>query len=147
MYAECVTNYDNYPGKSIVPLTPTFVSADGTLHSWEFVENIALDVVRIYFIDMLHSDTRGFHAHKNLSQVFIVIDGEISISLTSGTPMVTSKILLKSGQAIQIGAMTWREFTCISSSARICVAANHVYQESDYIRDFVQFQGLAQHEF
>ena len=50
MYADLVTDYENYPGYSIVPLTPTFVSADGTLHSWEFVDDIALDVVRIYFV-------------------------------------------------------------------------------------------------
>jgi UDP-2-acetamido-3-amino-2,3-dideoxy-glucuronate N-acetyltransferase len=103
-----------------------------------FKKQIPFEVKRIYYIYDSDHISRGFHAHKNLSQVLIPISGSVEVTLDDGQKK--EKVLLDNpGQGLLITDAIWREMHHIKDNTIILVLASEYYDENDYIRNYDEF--------
>lgn len=110
----------------------------GSLISLEAMRNVPFEIKRVYYIFDLNEEPRGFHAHKELKQVFVCLNGSCSIKLDNGTE--TTVFNLKNPrEGIFIDNMTWREMFNFSKDCVCMVLASDYYNENDYIRDYKEF--------
>jgi oxalate decarboxylase/phosphoglucose isomerase-like protein (cupin superfamily) len=102
-------------------------------------ENISFDVKRIYYLyDVPSGEARGGHAHYELEQFIIAASGSFVVILNDGKneKRVT---LNRPNLALHIVPGLWREIDNFSSGSICMVLASHIYDESDYIRDYDLF--------
>jgi hypothetical protein len=110
----------------------------GTLGIVEF-SDLDFTPARIYWIsDVPPGCERGLHAHKKLSQLLCVLKGSVEIEIFSGQDKVTFN-LDKNSRALQLAPGLWRILRNFSSDACVLVLCDLPYDESDYIRDFVEY--------
>ena len=94
---------------------------------------------RIYWLKNFKSGTtRGNHAHKSLSQIFMVLSGEVTIRLSRGLISETMVMTPVSGQ-LEIKPGTWRVISDATQDAILLVLASSPYTEEDYIRDWNEY--------
>ncbi len=81
----------------------------GKLVSLEGGKNVPFDIKRVYYIyDTLPEQERGKHAHKNLEQVIVAIDGACQFVLDDGKTQETVW-LNRPDIGLYIGPGMWRE--------------------------------------
>lgn len=118
----------------------------GALISLEREKNIPFDIRRVYYIfDTKNGVTRGFHAHRKLKQVAIVVKGSCRFILDDGTERV-EVILDNPAQGLLIDSFIWREMTDFTDDCVLMVIADMEYEESDYIRDYSEFKKITQYQ-
>lgn len=112
------------------------------------VENgitLPFDVKRVYYIyDVPGGESRGAHAHKELSQLIVAASGSFKVTLDDGQVKRTF-FLNRPYQGLYVKPGMWRDLEDFSSGAVCMVLASEVYQAEDYIRDyneFLRFRGL-----
>lgn len=118
----------------------SFQDERGLLVAIEALKDIPFNISRIYyFLNTELSSVRGFHAHKKLEQLIVVLKGKCTFTLDNGSDRKsvqldspTQGLLLKSG--------IWREIDEISHDCICLVIASEFYDESDYIRDYDDFK-------
>ena len=111
----------------------------GSLVSLEKIENIPFDIERVYYLFSTKDGVRrGFHAHKNLKQLAIVLKGSCRFLLDDGKEKV-ELLLDNPAQGLYIDSLIWREMFDFSDDCVLMVLADAVYDESDYIRDYDKF--------
>lgn len=101
---------------------------------------VPFDIKRVYYLYDVPSDSeRGGHAHINLYQFLIAISGSFDVHLNNGNSeqIIT---LNKPDKGILIKPGIWRELRNFSGGSVCLVLASEVFEESDYIRDFKDFQ-------
>lgn len=107
------------------------------------VENnltVPFDTKRVYYLyDIPGGETRGGHAHKELSQLLIAVSGSFNVVLDDGNVKRTF-VLNHPYQGLLIVPGIWRELTDFSSGAVCLVLASHRYDEDDYIRKYNDFK-------
>lgn len=112
----------------------------GKLVSIESSKNIPFDIKRVYYIfDTLPDQERGKHAHKNLEQLIIAIDGACQFVLDDGTKRETVW-LNRPDVGLYIGKNMWREMRHFSYGCKLMVLASDFYNEVEYIRDYLVFK-------
>jgi dTDP-4-dehydrorhamnose 3,5-epimerase-like enzyme len=112
----------------------------GKLISLESCKDIVpFQIKRIYWIfDTLPDQSRGSHAHKNLEQIVVAIDGSVDFILDDG--FKREEITLNRPDiGLFIGKNMWREMHNFSYGCKIIVIASDYYNESEYIRDYKKF--------
>ena len=113
--------------------------ARGKLVSLEGLKNIPFDIKRVYYIfDTLPEQDRGMHAHKDLEQIIIAIDGACEFILDDGKNR-EHVWLNRPDKALYIGANMWREMKHFSYGCKLMVLANKYYNEAEYVRDYNKF--------
>lgn len=111
----------------------------GSLIALENLKEIPFEIQRIYYIYDTNPDfPRGAHAHKELEQVLIMMDGSCEIVLNDGKNN-KSIILNRPDIGLFIGKNMWREMRNFSYGAKLLVLASDFYNESEYIRDYNEF--------
>jgi hypothetical protein len=111
----------------------------GNLTVVEGLKNLPFEVRRIYYLyDIPGGESRGGHAHKELSQLIIAASGSFDVLLDDGEnkKVVT---LNRPYFGLMVVPGIWRELLEFSSGAICLVLASHKYEESDYIREYAQF--------
>lgn len=105
----------------------------------EASKHIGFDTRRIYYIrDVQDKEARGFHAHKELEQVFIAMNGSFDIEVEANGKK--EKFTLDDPyQALKLPAGYWRVLSNFSENGICLVLASHEYDEADYIRDYDEF--------
>jgi len=122
---------------------PKIISPEG-MGSLSFVEKeiIPFPIKRVYYLyDVPFNGERGGHAHKNLFQVLIALNGSFELLLDDGKR--TKKIVLDSpaiGLFIPNGI--WREINKFSKNSVCLVLASDDYDENDYIRTYQEFKKI-----
>ena len=103
-------------------------------------DTIPFSIKRVYYLYDVPSDSyRGGHAHKNLIQFMIPLSGSFEVLLDDG--INKKKIMLnKPNKGLLIPQGIWREMDNFSSGAICMVLASENYEESDYYRDYSEFQ-------
>ena len=103
-------------------------------------DTIPFSIKRVYYLYDVPSDSyRGGHAHKNLIQFMIPLSGSFEVLLDDG--INKKKIMLnKPNKGLLIPQGIWREMDNFSSGAICMVLASENYEESDYFRDYSEFQ-------
>ena len=101
---------------------------------------IPFSIKRVYYLYDVPSDSyRGGHAHKNLIQFMIPLSGSFEVLLDDG--INKKKIMLnKPNKGLLIPQGIWREMDNFSAGAICMVLASENYEESDYFRDYIEFQ-------
>lgn len=118
----------------------------GSLISLEEYKNIPFRFKRIYYIFGSEKNTiRGKHAHKNLKQVLICVNGNCKILLDDGN----KKDILELNSpdiGLYIGKNIWREMYDFSKDCVLIVLADKYYDEKEYIRDYSEFKKILKNE-
>ncbi|ARD40809.1 WxcM-like domain-containing protein [Edwardsiella ictaluri] len=111
----------------------------GSLVALEEDKNIPFKIKRVYYMfNTKYGVRRGFHAHKKLQQVAVAVRGSCRFVLDDGKERV--EITLDNpAQGLLIDSCMWREMYDFSADCVLMVLADELYDESDYIRDYLQF--------
>lgn len=114
----------------------------GLLCAIEAQRCIPFSIKRIYYIyDTDSGVARGFHAHHKLDQVLIAVSGNCKVKLDDG--VITEHVVLDSRtRGLSMPAMLWHEMYDFSDDCVLLCLADDYYDESDYIRDYNEFQSL-----
>lgn len=100
---------------------------------------IPFETKRVYYLyDVPGGESRGGHAHKELKQLIVAASGSFNVTLNDGNVKRTFT-LNRPYQGLLIVPGIWRELDDFSSGSVCLVLASHVYEESDYIRDYTNF--------
>lgn len=92
-------------------------------------------VKRAYWVYHTKPDvSRGFHAHRKLSQLCYCVVGSVMMRLFDGER--EESVLLKPGMGgLLLPPMIWHEMHDFSTDCVLAVLADAEYDEKDYIRD------------
>lgn len=102
-------------------------------------DTVPFDVKRVYYLyDVPSGESRGGHAHKELSQLIIAASGSFTVTLDDGKVKRTFT-LNRPYQGLLVVPGIWRTLDDFSSGAVCLVLASHIYNEKDYIRDYQEF--------
>jgi mannose-6-phosphate isomerase-like protein (cupin superfamily) len=117
---------------------PTIEDLRGNL---AFVQNdiLPFELKRIYYLfDVPSTAFRGGHSHINQQEILIALSGSFEVTLNDGKEK-KSYLLNKPNIGLLIPAGIWRELENFSSGAVCLVLASDVFEEADYIRDYIEF--------
>lgn len=111
----------------------------GSLIAIEQNKDINFDIKRVYYIYGTKKGVRrGFHAHKQLTQLLVAVSGSCKVLLDNGKEK--KEIFLDDPtKGLVINSLVWREMFDFSDGCVLMVIADQMYDESDYIRDYSEF--------
>jgi dTDP-4-dehydrorhamnose 3,5-epimerase len=114
----------------------------GLLVALEASTGVPFDIRRAYFIyDTRDGVVRGLHAHRTLEQLAVCVTGECTMLLDDGSTRAEVR-LAEPHKGLLIPPLVWHEMSDFSPGAVLLVLASAPYDESDYIRDYAEFQEL-----
>lgn len=124
---------------TIIELDKHHSDRKGNLSVVENGKDIPFDVRRTYYLyDVPGGESRGAHAHRELSQLIIAASGSFSVTLDDGKVKRTF-LLNRPYQGLYVVPGIWRTLDDFSSGSVCLVLASHEYDEKDYIRDYEEF--------
>ena len=124
---------------TIVELDRHHSDRKGNITVVENGKTLPFDVKRVYYLyDVPSGESRGAHAHKDLSQLIIAASGSFRVVLDDGQ-YKRSFFLNSPYQGLYVKSGMWRDLEDFSSGAVCMVLASDVYQKDDYIRDYEMF--------
>lgn len=118
---------------------PKIEHKSGNLTSIQNSIEIPYDIKRIFYLyDIPGGEERGAHAHIKCHQFLIAGSGSFDVMLDDGKSkeLVT---LSRPYKGLHIPPGIWASECNFSSGAICLVLASHIYEESDYIRDYQAF--------
>lgn len=131
---------------TIIELDKHHSERKGNITVVENCDTIPFEVKRTYYLyDVPGGESRGGHAHKELSQLIIAASGSFTVTLDDGNVKRTF-LLNRPYQGLYIVSGIWRILDDFSSGAVCLVLASHGYDEADYIRDYSEFINYKKHE-
>ncbi len=121
-----------------VKALPVFSRNSSQLSSLEMIEEISWPPKRIFFVTSLQNEIRGGHAHKECIQAILCTVGHVEITCRDGEE---EKIynLNNIGELLVVPPGIWISIDFQPGSS-ITVLASEKFAESDYIRDWEEFQ-------
>lgn len=118
---------------------PKIRDSRGNLSFIEGNRHVPFDIQRIYYLyDVPGGEARGGHAHRDLEQVIIAINGSFDVALDDGAGRTTYH-LRNANEGLYLCSGIWRELENFTSGSVCLVLASHVYDESDYFRNYSDF--------
>lgn len=124
---------------SIIELSKHHSDRKGDITVVQNGETVPFDVKRVYYLyDVPGGESRGSHAHRNLSQLIVAASGSFRVTLDDGN-VKQSFVLNRPYQALFVKPGIWRDLDDFSSGAVCLVLASEIYQPEDYIRDYSEF--------
>lgn len=124
---------------SIIELDKHHSDRKGNLTVVENNKEVPFEVRRTYYLyDVPGGESRGAHAHRELSQLIIAASGSFSVTLDDGRVKRTF-VLNRPYQGLYVVPGIWRTLDDFSSGAVCLVLASHPYDAGDYIRDYDEF--------
>ena len=123
---------------SIIHL-PQITNRAGNITPVSNDENIPFAVKRVFYIyDIPGGQKRGAHSHMECHQILIPASGSFEVDLMDG--ISTRTVLLnRPYYGLHIPPGIWAAEKGFSSGAVCLVLTSHLYEASDYIRDYEQF--------
>lgn len=102
-------------------------------------QEIPFDIKRAYYLyDIPKGGSRGGHGHKKLEQLIVAASGSFDVELDDGKFKRSINLNLPYfGLYIRPGI--WRELINFSYGAVVIALASALYDEDDYIRDYLEF--------
>lgn len=114
--------------------------ARGSLVVMEENKNIPFSIKRVYYMfDTARGERRGFHAHKKIQQLAVVVKGSCWFHLDDGISQ-QQVFMDNPAQALLLPPMLWHEMYDFSDDCALMVLADQYYDESDYVRDYEAFK-------
>jgi len=124
---------------TIIELDKHHSNRKGNLSVVQNGDTIPFDVKRVYYLyDVPGGESRGAHAHKELSQLIVAASGSFTVTLDDGK-VKRSFLLNRPYQGLLVVPGIWRDLDDFSSGSVCMVLASHPYDKEDYIRDYDEF--------
>jgi hypothetical protein len=102
-------------------------------------ENLPFDIKRVFYLyDIPGGEARGAHSHKECHQFLIAASGAFEVVLDDGKNKRTVR-LDRPYYGLHIPPGIWAAEQGFSSGSICLVLTSHVYDETDYIRDYAEF--------
>ncbi|MFM7620858.1 MAG: sugar 3,4-ketoisomerase [Alphaproteobacteria bacterium] len=112
----------------------------GFLTPIESQYNLPFTIKRIYYIHSIPTQLRrGFHAHLNLKQCLIAINGSCKVLMDYGNDNKKTYELNNKNQGLIIDKMIWHEMYDFCDNCILLALADDYYKECDYVRDYQEF--------
>ena len=116
---------------------PLFETKEAFLIVYESGKQIPFTVQRLFVIKSTEKCNRGFHAHKECSQILVVLNGECKITCNDGISKKTV-LLNKASEGLLIPPAIWAEQE-YQPDTTLMVLTDKPYDENDYLRDYTKF--------
>jgi dTDP-4-dehydrorhamnose 3,5-epimerase-like enzyme len=122
---------------------PKIEDQRGNLSFYESLNHIPFQIKRTYWIyDVPGGQTRGGHSFKTQHEFIIALSGSFDVKLNDGVSEKTYS-LKRSYYGLYVPNMIWREILNFSTNSLALIVSSTHYSDSDYIRDYNDFQKLA----
>jgi UDP-2-acetamido-3-amino-2,3-dideoxy-glucuronate N-acetyltransferase len=112
----------------------------GVLMVAEQGRQVPFAMVRTFVVTGVPPGTmRGHHAHKQCHQLLVCLAGRLTVRLHDGTG---SRVLTleQPGDCVHVLPGLWAEQVYEAPSTTLMVLCDQPYDETDYLRDFKDFQ-------
>ena len=124
---------------SMIELDKHHSDRKGNLTVVQNVDTLPFDVKRVYYLyDVPGGESRGAHAHRDLSQFMVAASGSFRVTLDDGK-VKRYFFLNRPYQGLYVKPGIWRDLDDFSSGAVCMVLASDVYKKEDYIRNYDEF--------
>ena len=124
---------------TIIELDKHHSDRKGNISVVENYRDIPFEVRRTYYLyDVPGGESRGAHAHKELSQLIIAASGSFTVTLDDGN-VKRNFLLNRPYQGLYVVPGIWRTLDDFSSGSVCLVLASEKYDENDYIRNYQEF--------
>lgn len=101
--------------------------------------NIPFEIKRVYYLyDIPGGESRGAHAHRELSQLIVAASGSFTVTLDDGKTK-RSFLLNRPYQGLLVMPGIWSTLEDFSSGSVCLVLASSKYDVGDYIRNYTDF--------
>jgi dTDP-4-dehydrorhamnose 3,5-epimerase-like enzyme len=116
----------------------------GNLTPIEATRDIPFEIKRVYYLyNVPQNQTRGYHAHKELQQLLVCINGSVEILCEDENGEKQTYLLDRADKGLFVGSMVWHEMMNFSKDCVLVVFASEYYNEIDYIRNYDDFLQLS----
>lgn len=125
---------------------PKIHTESGDITSINNKIDVDFTVKRCYYLyDIPGGAARGGHAHRNLHQLIVSASGSFEVIIDDATHRHTIH-LYQPDQGLYLPPGLWRELDNFSAGSICLVLASEKYIESDYIRDYLEYQEYKKEE-
>jgi dTDP-4-dehydrorhamnose 3,5-epimerase-like enzyme len=127
-------------GKPVLIPMARFIDHRGSLSVFDKIGEDFFSPKRIFFQhDISASSIRGEHAHLTCEQILFPLVGPCRVTLTSRHG-AWQKDLNPFEFGLYIPVMTWSTQQYLENGSSVLVLASQDYDESDYIREYLEFE-------
>ena len=112
----------------------------GELTVLEGAQQLPFEVRRVFYVNNPKGE-RGNHAHKKLFELLIPMSGSLKVELDDGSTKQNFS-LVSNSTGLLIPPMVWARQYDFSRDCSYLVLASEKYDESDYIRDHLDYTKL-----
>ncbi|MCP1997421.1 FdtA/QdtA family cupin domain-containing protein [Flavobacterium sp. HSC-61S13] len=121
---------------------PKIFDERGNLSFLEHPNQLPFEIARTYWIyDVPGGEVRGSHAFKEQQEFIIALSGSFDVVLNDGRSEMKFS-LNRSYYGLFIPKMYWRKLENFSTNSLALIVSDKLFQEEDYIRDFVHFKDM-----
>jgi dTDP-4-dehydrorhamnose 3,5-epimerase-like enzyme len=104
------------------------------------IQKFPFNVKRVYFLNKLKKGNKRFgHAHKELEQIYICLQGSFTIKLIDKKNNIKIIELNEKKNLLKIHKMIWRDIITNEDNSILLVLASKYYNKNDYIRNLKSF--------
>jgi hypothetical protein len=119
---------------------PKISNRAGNISIVEGLKNLPFEPKRVFYLfDIPAGEARGAHAHRECHQFIIAASGSFEIALDDGKNKKTVT-LNRPFHGLHIPPGIWAHELNFSSGSICLVLASNKFSESDYIREYREFQ-------
>ncbi len=138
LYNQIVTTIMKLEDVKLIQL-PKILDRRGNLTFIEGENHIPFEIKRTYWIyDVPGGETRGGHAFKEQQEFIVALSGSFDVVLNDGVETKTFQ-LNRSYYGLFIPQGIWRHMENFSTNSLAMVLASNDFNESDYIRNYDEF--------
>jgi dTDP-4-dehydrorhamnose 3,5-epimerase-like enzyme len=121
---------------------PKILDSRGNLSFAENFKQIPFEIKRTYWIyDVPGGENRGGHAYRENEEFIIALSGAFDVIVDDGKQKKTFT-LNRSYYGLYVPKGLWRVMENFSTNAFALEFGSSLYDESDYVRDYQQFQKM-----
>ncbi len=121
---------------------PKVLDERGNLSFIEANNHFPFDINRVYWIyDVPGGEIRGGHAYSTLTECIVCLSGSFDLILHDGNESKTIS-LNRSYNAVIVPSKIWKHMENFSTNSLALILADQEYKESDYIRNFEEYQNM-----
>lgn len=125
---------------------PKFLDKRGNLSFIQENSQLPFSIKRTYWIyDVPGGEYRGGHAFRDTEEFIIALSGSFDVMLHDGQKEQIFP-LNRSYYGLYVPKLIWRTLVNFSTNSLALIIASTFYNESDYIRDFEDFEILISNE-
>jgi UDP-2-acetamido-3-amino-2,3-dideoxy-glucuronate N-acetyltransferase len=120
---------------------PLIDSEEASLHVYESGTHVPFPIQRLFTIKTREECNRGFHAHKECTQLLVCLEGQCIVTVDDGEAR-KEIVLDQPSLGLLIPPSIWAE-QVYKANTVLAVLTDRPYEETDYIRkyeDFLEFR-------